>query len=41
MTAIFRSTPRTRRARPQQHEAQPGAQTAFFQPKLSINAPGD
>jgi outer membrane protein OmpA-like peptidoglycan-associated protein len=39
---IFRSTPRTRRARPQQHqEAQPEAQTAFFQPKLSINAPGD
>lgn len=41
MKSIFRSTPRSRRARPQQHEAQAEPQNAFFQPKLTINAPGD
>jgi outer membrane protein OmpA-like peptidoglycan-associated protein len=41
MKSIFHSTPRSRRARPQQHEAQPELQGAFFQPKLTINQPGD
>ena len=38
---IFRSTPRSRRHRPPHQEVQPETQTAFFQPKLSINQPGD
>lgn len=41
MKSIFRSSPRSRRARPQQHEAQAEPQNAFFQPKLTINEPGD
>jgi Domain of unknown function (DUF4157) len=41
MKSIFHSTPRSRRARPQQHEAQLEPNGAFFQPKLTINQPGD
>ncbi|WP_421795233.1 hypothetical protein [Haliscomenobacter sp.] len=42
MKSIFHSTPRSRRAKPQpQHEAQAESPSAFFQPKLTINAPND
>ncbi|WP_421795231.1 eCIS core domain-containing protein [Haliscomenobacter sp.] len=42
MKSIFHSTLRSRRAKPQpQHEAQAESPSAFFQPKLTINAPND
>ena len=42
MKSIFHSTPRSRRAKPQpQHEAQAESPSAFFQHKLTINAPND